>query len=91
MSSGALFCSPITIATGGALTSTTVGTSLDPAAYSGGATYAQGSRVTSGESVYESLQAGNTGHELSDTAWWVRVGSIARSARRPRPRTRSRW
>jgi hypothetical protein len=76
MSSGALFVEPILIATGGALTSTNVGTSLDPAAYNGATTYALGAQVTSGESIYQSLQAGNTGHAVSDTAWWVEVGAI---------------
>lgn len=76
MSSGALFVDPILIATGGALTSTNVGTSLDPAAYNGATTYALGAQVTSGEAIYQSLQAGNTGHAVSETAWWVEVGAI---------------
>lgn len=77
MASGALFVEPITIATGGALTSTNVGTSLDPAAYDAAHTYALADQATSGESIYQSVQAAaNTGHALTDAAWWVRVGAI---------------
>lgn len=76
MSSGVLVVVPITIAEGGALTSTNVGTSLDPAAYNAGTTYALGAQVTSAGVIYQSVQAGNTGHPVTDTAWWVRVGVI---------------
>lgn len=76
MSNGALFMEPIVIATGGALTSTNVDGSLDPAAWSNAATYTVNQQVTYGESIYQSLQPANTGRALSDTAWWVRVGPI---------------
>lgn len=76
MASGALFIEPITIASGGALTSTNVGTSLDPAAYDVAHAYAAGDQATSGESIYQSVQAANTGHAVTDPLWWVRVGSI---------------
>ncbi|GAB3763458.1 hypothetical protein GCM10028796_16980 [Ramlibacter monticola] len=76
MASGALFVEPLVIATGGALTSTNVDGSLDPAAYDAGHAYGLGDQATSGESVYQSLQAANTGHAVSDAAWWVRVGAI---------------
>lgn len=79
MSSGALFVEPITIATGGALTSTTAGTSGDPAAWGSGATFGDGDQATYGESIYQSLQAANTGKQpdlLVNADWWVRVGAI---------------
>lgn len=76
MSQGALFVEPITVATGGALTSTNVDGSLDPPAYNAGTTYALDDQATSGETVYQSLQAANTGHAVTETDWWVRVGSI---------------
>jgi hypothetical protein len=73
---GALFIAPIAIATGGALTSTNVGTSLDPAAWSAVTTYALADQATSGEVIYQSLQAGNLNHAVSDTAWWAEVSAI---------------
>lgn len=76
MSSEALFVEPIIIATGGALTSTTAGTSGDPAAYDVAHAYAAGDRAVQGESIYQSLQAANTGHAVTDPAWWVKVGAI---------------
>lgn len=77
MSSGALFVEPIQITSGGALTSTSVDGSADPAAWSAGTTYAEGDQVTSGESIYQSVQdAANLNHAVTDTDWWVRVGAI---------------
>lgn len=45
-------------------------------AYSGGATYAEGDRVldATGHLVYESLQASNNGHALTEADWWILVG-----------------
>lgn len=47
-----------------------------------GATFGNGDRAVSpdGLSVYESLQAGNTGHDLADLDWWARVGASNRWA-----------
>ena len=55
------------------------------AAYAGGTTYALGARVqvdaTNSHLVYESLQAGNTGHTpASSPTWWVLVGATNRWA-----------
>jgi hypothetical protein len=76
MSTEAIFVEPIEITTGGALTTTNVGTSLDPAAWNSGTTYALADQATSGEVIYQSVQAGNLNHAVSDTAWWVEVGAI---------------
>jgi hypothetical protein len=76
MSSTALFIEPLVITSSGALTSTNVGTSLDPAAYDAAHTYALGDQATSGESVYQSLAAGNVGNAVTDTTKWVLVGAI---------------
>lgn len=76
MSSGALFVEPIAITTGGALTSTNVDGSLDPAAWDVAHTYAAEDQVTVGESIYQSLQDANTGHAVTDLTWWLRVGAI---------------
>lgn len=78
MSSGALFVEPIAIATGVALVSTNAGPGDDPAAYDAGTFYDTGARVTSGESVYQSVQDRNRGEPVLDPAWWVRVGAINR-------------
>lgn len=78
MSSGALFVEPIVIATGGALTSTNVDGSLDPAAYDVAHPYALDEQATSGESIYQSVQAANTGHSVTDPLWWLRVGAVNR-------------
>jgi hypothetical protein len=78
MSSATMFVEPLVIASGGALTSTNVGTSLDPAAYDVAHTYASGDQATSGESIYQSLVGGNTGNAVTDTTKWVRVGAINR-------------
>lgn len=76
MSTGVLVVTPIEITEPGTLTATNVGTSADPAAYDAGVTYALGDQVTSGTTVYQSAQAGNIGHAVTDTLWWVEVGSI---------------
>lgn len=54
---------PITIATGGALTATNVGTSLDPAAYNAGTNYALDQQCVVGETIYQSAVAGNIGND----------------------------
>lgn len=50
--------------------------------WTAGATFADGARAVSpdGLSLYESLQPGNTGHDVTDTDWWVRVGASNRWA-----------
>jgi hypothetical protein len=52
----------------------------DYAAYSAGTTYALADRVitTATHKIYESAQAGNVGHALTDTAWWIDVGATNR-------------
>ena len=59
------------------------GDSPDPAAYSSGTTYALAARVhvASVHKIYESVQAGNVGHDpTTDTTntWWVEVGATNR-------------
>lgn len=54
----------------------TTQTNGNPLAYAGGSTYAAGDQATSAGSIYTSLQNGNTGHALSDPAWW-RLGVVA--------------
>lgn len=59
------------------------GANPDPAAWAGGTTYALADRVhvTSTHTIYESVQAGNLGHDpTTDTAgtWWVAVGPTNR-------------
>lgn len=51
----------------------------DYSAYSAGTTYAAGDRVIRDHLIYQSLQAGNTGHtpETSPT-WWVKVSATNR-------------
>lgn len=46
-------------------------------AYSGAATYALGDRVqdNTAHMIYQSAQAGNIGHALTDTAWWLEVSA----------------
>lgn len=50
-----------------------------PAAYNGGTTYAAGDQVSvvtgTVAVVYESVQAGNVGHAVSDTDWWAPQGT----------------
>lgn len=48
--------------------------------YSASTTYSVGSRVTSGNDVYQSLTAGNTGNDTSDGAHWVKAGVSNRYA-----------
>jgi hypothetical protein len=45
--------------------------------YSAGATYGIGDMVidVTNHLIYESLQNANTGHALTDTAWWLKIGS----------------
>lgn len=61
------------------LISTNVSSASDPAAYAGGTTYAAAAQVTYSETIYESLQASNTGHTPGATGsetWWAEVGTI---------------
>jgi hypothetical protein len=70
---------PVAITNGGTLISSTASSAGDPAAYAGGTTYAAAARVTYGDSIYESLQASNTGHQPDLTAsatWWAFVQPI---------------
>ena len=51
---------------------------LDYPLYSSTTTYSKGDKVTDtacGAKVYESIANANTGHLLTDTAWWVYVGT----------------
>lgn len=52
----------------------------DYAAWAGGTTYALGDRVINGHKIWESAQAGNTGHdpETSGSAWWLKVSATNR-------------
>jgi len=45
-------------------------------AYAGGTTYASGDTVTdtTNHLLYESAAGSNTGHALTDTAWWIELG-----------------
>jgi hypothetical protein len=45
--------------------------------YAAGTTYGIGATVIDATNhlVYESLQNANTGHALTDTAWWLKIGS----------------
>lgn len=54
----------------------------DYAAWASGTTYALGAKVisTSTHRIYESLQASNTNHALTDTAWWLDIGPTNRWA-----------
>lgn len=51
-----------------------------PAAWASGTTYALGARVqdSAAHREYESLQGGNTGHALTDPAWWLDLGATNR-------------
>jgi hypothetical protein len=78
MTTGALFVEPIEI-TGDLLVSTNVDGSLDPAAWDVAHTYGAGDQATVGDAIYQSMQAANTGHDVTlveDPPWWVRVGAI---------------
>ena len=52
----------------------------DYAAYNPATTYALADTVitTATHKIYESLQNANTGHALTDTAWWVELGATNR-------------
>ena len=66
--------------TDGMLTATSVPEN-DHAAWSSGTTYARGDRVilTSTHKIYESLQAGNTGNNPTNSPlWWVEVSPTNR-------------
>jgi hypothetical protein len=73
---------PIPIVTGGTLTSTTAGAGADPAAYAAGTTYPLAQQATSGDLIYQSAQAANTGHTPASNVptWWVVVGSTNKTA-----------
>jgi hypothetical protein len=45
--------------------------------YAAGTTYADGDKVVDATNhlIYESLQNANTGHALTDTTWWLKIGS----------------
>jgi len=51
-----------------------------PPAWAAGAAYAKGNHVQdpAAHREYESLQANNTGHPLSDAAWWLDLGPTNR-------------
>jgi hypothetical protein len=48
----------------------------DYAEYAAGTTYADGDKVivAASHKIYESLQDGNVGHAVTDTAWWLDCG-----------------
>ncbi len=48
----------------------------DYAEYAAGTTYADGDKVivAASHKIYESLQNGNVGHAVTDTAWWLDCG-----------------
>jgi hypothetical protein len=54
----------------------------DYTAYNAGATYAQGDyvRVVAADvhKIYRSVQGSNTGHAVTDTAWWLEIGPTNR-------------
>lgn len=56
--------------------------SVTYAAYSGGTSYALGDRVisTTAHRIYQSAQAANSGHALTDAAWWTDIGPTNRWA-----------
>lgn len=78
MSNALQIVKPINITSAMLISSTVPET--DHAEYSAGTTYTKGARVlvTASHLVYESLQAGNTGHAVTDPAWWVEVGATNR-------------
>jgi hypothetical protein len=70
---------PTTI-TDAILTSSTVA-ETDYAAYNAATTYALGDRVivtTGVHKIYESLQAGNVGHAVTDDSWWLEISATNR-------------
>lgn len=50
----------------------------DYAAWSGATTYALADRVISAHHIYESLQAANLNHAVTDAAWWLDLGATNR-------------
>jgi hypothetical protein len=54
----------------------------DHAAWSAATTYALAARVisTATHRIYESVQAGNLNHALTDVAWWIDIGPTNRWA-----------
>ena len=73
MSTGLRITVPVAI-TDAMVTATDV-PEADYAAWDGGTTYALGDRRIKGHKIWESAQAGNTGHdpETSGSAWWLKV------------------
>lgn len=69
---------PISIDIGGALVSTNVGTSLDPAAWNIGTTYDKADRAVVGEVVYQSSVDSNVGNDptLAGSTYWEAVQKI---------------
>jgi hypothetical protein len=66
---------------GGDLIATNVGAGTDPAAYNAATTYGAGDQATSGDTIYQSLQAANTGNTpASSPTWWVPVSVINKLA-----------
>ena len=78
MSGGLRITVPVAI-TDAMVTATDV-PEADYAAWAGGTTYALGDRVINGHKIWESAQAGNTGHdpETSGSAWWLKVSATNR-------------
>lgn len=78
MSTGLRITVPVAI-TDAMLTATDV-PEADYAAWDGGTTYALGDRCIKGHKIWESAQAGNTGHdpETSGAAWWLKVSATNR-------------
>lgn len=50
----------------------------DAPAYSAASTYALGDRVRANHRIYESAQGSNTGHAVTDVAWWIDAGPTNR-------------
>lgn len=69
---------PLTI-TDSILYATDVAEDTNPA-WSSATTYGLDARVYSGHTVYQSIQAGNLNHPVTDTDWWVTVGPTNRWA-----------
>ena len=78
MSTGLRITVPVAI-TDAMVTATDV-PEADYAAWAGGTTYALGDRCIKGHKIWESAQAGNTGHdpETSGAAWWLKVSATNR-------------
>ena len=78
MSTGLRITVPVAI-TDAMVTATDV-PEADYAAWDGGTTYALGDRRIKGHKIWESAQAGNTGHdpETSGAAWWLKVSATNR-------------